>query len=164
MADVAADPSTGPAGDARRTGDARPPGDAPRPDEPGGPAEPDESLGELLGRLSSDFSGLVSTQVELAKVEIKDEIASAGRGAGILGAGTLCAYLAVVLLSFAAAWGLSEVVPEGVAFLIVAAVYAVAAAVLLPRGRDRLRRVRPVPETTVETVKEDVRWAREQMT
>jgi hypothetical protein len=113
--------------------------------------------------VSRDFSELVSTQVELAKVELQEEIAAAGRGAGILTGGAFCALLAVVLLSFAAAWGLSEVVPEGVAFLIVGGVYAVAAAVLLPKGKDRLSRVRPVPEKTAETVREDVRWAREQM-
>jgi uncharacterized membrane protein YqjE len=134
-----------------------------QPHDPSQPIEPDQSLGELLGRVSRDFSELVSTQVELAKVEIREEIAAAGRGAGILTGGAFCAYLAVILLSFAAAWGLSEIVPEGVAFLIVGAVYALAAAVLLPKGKDRLSQVRPVPEKTAETVKEDVRWAREQM-
>jgi uncharacterized membrane protein YqjE len=130
-----------------------------RPDDPSQPLEPDQSLGELLGRVSRDFSELVSTQVELAKVELQEQIAAAGRGAGILTGGAFCALLAVVLLSFAAAW----VLPEGVAFLIVGGVYAVAAAVLLPKGKDRLSRVRPVPEKTAETVREDVRWAREQM-
>ena len=134
-----------------------------RPDDPSQPIEPDQSLGELLGRVSRDFSELVSTQVELAKVELQEEIAAAGRGAGILTGGVFCAYLAVVLLSFAAAWAFSEVVPEGVAFLIVGAVYAAAAAVLVPKGKDRLSRVRPVPERTAESVREDVQWAREQM-
>jgi uncharacterized membrane protein YqjE len=134
-----------------------------RPDDPSQPIAPDQSLGELLGRVSRDFSELVSTQVELAKVELQEEIAAAGRGAGILTGGAFCAYLAVLLLSFAAAWGLSEVLPEGVAFLIVGAVYAVVAAVLLPKGKDRLSRIRPVPERTAESVKEDVQWAREQM-
>ena len=134
-----------------------------RPDDPSLPIEPEQSLGDLLGRVSQDFSELVSTQVELAKVELQDEIAAAGRAAGILTGGVLCAVLAVVLLSFAAAWGLSELLPEGVAFLIVGAVYAVAAAVLVPKGKQRLSRVRPVPEKTAETVREDVRWAREQM-
>ena len=149
----------------RSPDDVRHPDDRPDeyPGDPTQPLEPDQSLGELLGRVSSDFSNLVSTQVELAKVEIKEEITNASRGAGLLGGGAFCAYLAVVLLSFAAAWGQSEVVPEGVALLIVGAVYAVVAAVLLPRGRDRLTRVHPVPERTAETVKEDVRWAREQM-
>jgi uncharacterized membrane protein YqjE len=132
------------------------------PDDPTQPVEPDASLGELLNRLTQDFSGLVSTQVELAKVEIKEEVAQAGRAAGLLGGGTLCAYMAVLLLSFAVAWGLSEIVPEGVAFLIVGVVYAIAAAVLLPKGKDKLTSIRP-GEQTAETVKEDVQWAREQM-
>ena len=55
-----------------------------RPDDPSQPIEPEQSLGELLGRVSRDFSELVSTQVELAKVELQEEIAAAGRGAGIL--------------------------------------------------------------------------------
>jgi uncharacterized membrane protein YqjE len=134
-----------------------------RPDDPSQPIEPDQSLGELLGRVSRDFSELVSTQVELAKVELQAEIGAAARGAGILTGGAFCAYLAVVLLSFAAAWGLSEVLPEGVAFLIVGAAYALAAAVLVPKGRDSLSRVRAVPERTAESVREDVQWAREQM-
>jgi uncharacterized membrane protein YqjE len=139
-----------------------PPAGAAYPDDPSQPVEPDASLGELLNRLTHDFSGLVTTQVELAKVEIKEEVASAGRAAGILGSGTLCAYMALVLLSFAAAWGLSEIVPEGVAFLIVGAVYAVAAAILIPKGKQKLTEIRP-GEQTAETVKEDVQWAREQM-
>jgi uncharacterized membrane protein YqjE len=132
------------------------------PADPTQPIEADASLGELFGRLSRDFSSLVSTQIELAKVEVKEEMATAGKGAGILGAGAFCAYLAVVLLSFAAAWGLSEIVPEGVAFLIVGLVYAIAAAVLLPKGKDKLSSVQ-VPEKTAESVKEDVQWARDQM-
>jgi len=126
------------------------------------PLEPEASLSDLLSRLTSDFGDFVSTQVELAKVEIKEEAARAARSAGMLGAGTFVAYLAVLFLSLAAAWGLAEIVPEGVAFLIVGAVYAVVAAFLLITGRQRMREVRPVPETT-ETLKEDVQWARQQM-
>ena len=126
------------------------------------PLEPEASLSDLLSRLTSDFGDFVSTQVELAKVEIKEEAARAAKSAGMLGAGSFVAYLAVLFLSLAAAWGLAEIVPEGVAFLIVGAVYAVVAAFLLITGRQRMREVRPVPETT-ETLKEDVQWARQQM-
>ena len=133
------------------------------PDDPTKPVDPDASLGELIGKVSQDFSQLVSTQVELAKVEIKDEIKTAGKGAGILSVGALCAYMALILLSFAAAWGLDAIMPTGFAFLIVGAVYAIAAAVLLPKGKNKLTEVNPVPERTAETVKEDVQWARNQM-
>jgi Putative Actinobacterial Holin-X, holin superfamily III len=53
--------------------------------------------------------------------------------------------------------------PEGLAFLVVGAVYAVAAAVLLPKGKNKLSQVRPIPEKSAETVREDVQWARRQM-
>jgi hypothetical protein len=123
--------------------------------------EADKSLGELVSRLTSDFGDLVSTQVELAKVEIKDEVRQAGRGAGFLTGAGVTGYLALTLLSFAAAWGLAEVMPEGFAFLIVGAVWAIVAAVLFKTGRSQLDAVRGAPETK-ESIKEDVEWAKHQ--
>jgi len=130
--------------------------------DPTQPLEADKSLGELLSRLTKDFSSLVSTQVELAKLEIKEEVGRAGKGAGILTGGAVAAWLAVVLLSFAAAWGLAEVMPTGFAFLIVGAVWLVVAAVLLLRGRNELKSVNVVPEQTKAELQEDIQWARQQ--
>jgi hypothetical protein len=61
------------------------------------------------------------------------------------------------------AWGLAEVVDAGWAFLIVGVVVGAAAAVLAMNGRKRLAEVRPVPDQTVDTLKEDARWARAQV-
>jgi hypothetical protein len=69
--------------------------------------------------------------------------------------------MALLLLSFAAAWGLSEIVPEGVAFLIVGLVWAGTAAVLGLSGRQRLAEAKG-PEQTVQEVKEDAQWIRQQ--
>lgn len=129
--------------------------------DPTQPLEPDRSLGELLSRLTGDFGDLVSTQMALAKVEIKEEVARAGKGAGMLTGAGLVAYLAVTLLSFAAAWGLAEVMPEGFAFLIVGAVWAVVAGVLYMTGRKQLDAVR-VPPQTKASIEEDVEWAKQQ--
>src|SRR3954447_25948659 len=118
--------------------------------------EADKSLGDLVSQLTSDFSELVSTQLELAKVEIKEEVSRAGKGAGMITGGGLAAYLALVLLSFAAAWGLSEAMPTGFAFLIVGLVWAAVAAFLVLTGRNQLRTVHPVPEQTKQSIKEDV--------
>jgi uncharacterized membrane protein YqjE len=131
--------------------------------DPTQPLEPDNSLGELLSRLTGDFGDLVSTQVALAKVEIKEEVARAGKGAGMLTGAGLVGYLAVTLLSFAAAWGLAEVMPEGFAFLIVGAVWAVVAGVLYMTGRKQLDAVR-VPPQTKASIEEDVEWAKQQRT
>ena len=126
-------------------------------------ASTDQSLGDLFGTLTSDLSELVRSEMELARVEIRAEAAKAGRAAGMLGAGGLIAYLGLGLLAMAAAWGLAEVVDAGWAFLIVGVVIAAIGAVLVMKGRDQLREVRPVPEETVETLKEDAQWARAQV-
>ena len=125
--------------------------------------EENASLGDLFSRLTADLSKLVRDEVELAKVEINQTVQGA-RTAGIsIGAAGLLGLMAFVLLSFAAAWGLSEVVPEGVAFLIVGGAYGLVALALLAVARQRLKTVKPVPEQTVETLKEDVAWAKQQM-
>lgn len=121
------------------------------------PAE--ESLGELFGRLSTDLSTLFRKEVELAKVEVKAEVTKAGKGAGMLGAGALAGYLALVMASFAAAWGLAVVMPRGFAFLAVACLYGLAALVMLATGRKKVSEVH-APQQTIETVEEDVQWAR----
>jgi uncharacterized membrane protein YqjE len=125
-------------------------------DQPGS----DQSLGDLFGNLTSDLSELVRSEMELARVEIREEAAKAGRAAGLLGAGGLIAYLGLGLMAMAAAWGLAEVVDAGWAFLIVGVVIATIGAALVMKGRDQLGDVQPVPGETVETLKEDAQWAR----
>jgi UPF0716 family protein affecting phage T7 exclusion len=75
------------------------------------------------------------------------------------GAGVL-AHLTVAFLALALTFALGNVMDLGWAALIVAAVLAIGAAVLLTRGRAQLRQINPVPQRTVETVREDVQWAR----
>jgi uncharacterized membrane protein YqjE len=121
------------------------------------------SLGELLSTLTSDLSQLVRSEMELARVEIREEASKAGKAAGMLGGGAVAALVALILLTSAVAWGLAEVVDAGWAFLIVGVVVGAAAAVLAMNGRNRLAEVRPVPDQTVDTLKEDARWARAQV-
>lgn len=127
------------------------------------PRQPeDQSLGQLVGRMTSDLSTLFRQEIELAKVELREEVAKAGKGAGMFGGAGFAGYMAILLLSFAGAWGLAELMAAGLAFLIVGALYAVVAAGLLLVGRRKLKSIRG-PQQTVKTVKEDVQWAREQM-
>jgi uncharacterized membrane protein YqjE len=128
----------------------------------GEPREPDKSLAELISTMTSDLSTLMRKAVELAKLETKEELSGAAKAGGMLAGGALAAHLALLFLSFALAWLLDNWMPAEVAFLIVAVVYAVAAAVLITTGRDRLRRKNTVPEQTIETLKEDVQWAKAQ--
>ena len=126
------------------------------------PSTSDQSLGELFAQLSSDLSVLMRDEVELAKVELKEAIGRAGRAGGFLGGAVLAGSMVLVLLSFAAAWGLAEVMPEGWAFLIVAALWGAIGAFLYLHGRERLKNVNLKPGQTVQTLKEDVQWAKNQ--
>jgi F0F1-type ATP synthase assembly protein I len=126
------------------------------------PKAPEKSLGQLFSELTSDLSTLMRKEVELAKVETKEEVSRAGKAGGMLGGGAFAGYLALLFLSFALAWLLDEWMHTALAFLIVGLLYAVVAAVLIVRGRARLQDVNPVPQQTVETLKEDVQWAKAQ--
>jgi hypothetical protein len=128
------------------------------------PLEPERSIGELFAQLGEDLGGLVSSQMELARAELTAEVKDAGKAAGLLGAGAILGYLTLTLLCFAAAWGLTEVLPEGLAFLIVAAVVGVVAGALVLVGRRQVEAAKRVAPETMETIKEDVQWTRRQMT
>lgn len=119
-----------------------------------------QSLGTLMSEISSDLSTLMRQEVELAKAEVKEEVSKAGKGAGLLGAAAFAGYLVIVLLSFAAAFGIGSQIGLGWGTLIIAGVWAVIGAVLFVLGRARLRRVSTKPERTIETLKEDAQWAR----
>ena len=119
------------------------------------------STAELVKELSREVSQLVREEIALAKAEMTEKGKQAGVGAGMLsGAAVLglaavggsMAFLILVLDSWMPGW---------LAALIVTVVYAAAAAVLALRGRERISHATPpVPTQTIESVKEDVQWAK----
>ena len=127
------------------------------------PKRPDASLGELFSQMTADLGTLLRKEVELAKVETKEELGRAAKAGGMLTGGLVAAHLAAIVLSFALAWLLDEWMDTALAFLIVGVIWAVVAAVLVLAGRHRLRDVQPLPET-VGSLKEDVAWAKAQRT
>jgi uncharacterized membrane protein YqjE len=140
---------------------------ATRQDPPPGPAQADlreRPSGELLKQLSQETTRLVHQEIELAKAELTQQGRQAGIGAGLFGAAGAVGLLALAALTTCVILALDAVMPAWLAALVVAVVDAVIAAVLVLRGRVRVRQaVPPVPEQTIETVKEDVRWAKTQM-
>ncbi|MFL6126367.1 phage holin family protein [Actinophytocola sp.] len=124
---------------------------------PGDTATPDVgdvSVGQLLGNVSRDLSTLMRQELALAKAELKQEATKAGKGAGMLGGAGFAGYMVLLFLSFALWWALANVMDEGLSALIVAIVWAIIAAVLYTTGRGQLRSVNPVPERTVDTLKQ----------
>ena len=134
--------------------------------DPTGPGVPpdvaERSFGELVGELSTDLSRLVRQEIALAKAETKEELTKAGQGAGMLGGAAIAALLMLLFLSLALMYALSNVMDVGWAALIVAVLWAVVGAALAAVGRSRLRQAAPPLQQTVETLKEDARWAKRQ--
>ena len=120
-------------------------------------------LGELFSDVTSQLQTLVRKEIELGRAEIKQELDKAVKGVTAFAVAAVVGLLAAVALVFAAAWGLSEVVPEGVAFLIVGVVLLAVAGALAAAGKKKVAQVNPVPQRTVETVKEDVETAKDSL-
>jgi hypothetical protein len=126
---------------------------------PGGrPDVGDIPVGTLISEIAQDLSTLMRQELELAKVETKREVTKAGKAGGMLGGAGFAGWMAVLFVSLALMFTLGALIPLGWAALIVAVIWGAVAAVLYTQGRKKMDEVNPVPEKTVETVKEDVRW------
>lgn len=120
-----------------------------------------ESFGELLSGLASDTSLLVKQEIELAKVEVSAKAKQAGKGAGMLAGAGVAGLLALMTLTALLIVVLDAGLELWLAVLIVLVLWSVVAAALALTGKKKLQEAAPpVPEQTVDTVKEDVRWAK----
>jgi hypothetical protein len=118
-------------------------------------------LGDLVKQLASQTSTLVRQELDLAKAEMSAKAATAGKGAGLIGGAAVTGLLAAGALTACLILVLSEAMDAWLAALIVAVVMGAVAAALGLAGRNKVREATPpVPEQTVETVKEDVEWAK----
>ena len=119
------------------------------------------SAAELVKQLSEQTSRLVRQEMELAKVELSQKGKRAGVGAGMFGAAGLFGLYALGALTAAAIAALATAVATWLAALIVAAVWGAIAGVMALTGKKQVQQaVPPVPEDTVESVKEDVQWTK----
>jgi hypothetical protein len=124
----------------------------------------DRPIGELMKQLAQETSTLVRQEIDLAKAELGEKGRKAGIGAGVLGAAGIVGLLAAGALTVFLILVLDTFLPAWLAALIVGVVYAAIAGVLYLQGRKKLEEAgRPIPEQTVETVKEDVEWAKSQV-
>jgi Putative Actinobacterial Holin-X, holin superfamily III len=121
----------------------------------------DRSIAELLGQLSEQTAELVRHELDLARAELTTKGKQAGIGAGMFGGAGVFGLYALGALTACVILALATAMDGWLAALIVAAVYGVVAGVLALTGKNRVKQgVPPVPEQTVETVREDVDVAR----
>jgi uncharacterized membrane protein YqjE len=129
--------------------------DASAVDDPRG-----RSIGELVKDLSAQTSTLVRKEIELARAEIQQQGKEAGKGTGLLAGAAVFGLLALGALTAALIALLDKAMATWVAALIVMALWAVVALVLAKAGQRSLQRATPPAPQTVETVKEDIQWAK----
>jgi len=127
------------------------------------PRRPEATLGELFGEMTQNVTTLLRKEIELAKLEAREEVSRVGRGAGMFAGAGLAAWLTLLFLSLGLAWLLDQAMNTALAFVIVGVVWGVVGAVLALRGKSEMKNVKPLPET-VATLKEDVQWAKQQPT
>ena len=120
-----------------------------------GPVGGERTIGQLVADASRDVSSLLRAEVALAKAEIQREVKQAAMGAGLFAGAAVFGLLALVMLLFAAAWGIAEGLPVWLGFLIVGVVLLVVAGLLALVGRSRISKV-GTPERTVSTSKQSI--------
>ncbi len=122
----------------------------------------DRSIADLLKQLSDQTAALVRQELDLAKAELAVKGKQAGLGAGMFGGAGLFGLYAVGALTACLILALATAVTGWLAALIVAAIYGATAGVLALVGKSKVQQgVPPVPEQTVESVKEDVEWTKQ---
>ena len=117
-------------------------------------------IGELVKDLSTQTSTLVRKEIDLARAELQQKGKVAGKGAGMLAGAAVAGLLALGALTAGLIALLDKAMATWVAALIVMALWAVVALVLAKSGQKALQRATPPAPQTVETVKEDIQWAK----
>lgn len=123
----------------------------------------DRSLGELFSQLSQETTTLVHQEVELAKTELTHKAARLGKDVGFLVAGGAVGYAGLLALIATIVLALGQGgMPWWLSALVVGLIVAGIGGALLWKGLNNLKRERITPEETIETLKEDAAWAKEQ--
>ena len=125
-------------------------------------ATPNRSLTDVFQNIVGNVQEIVRSEVRLAKTELKEEAVKAKSAAIFLGVGGISAVFAALFVLITVVYALALVMPNWAASLIVAVIMSAIAGCMLIAGIKRLQQIHPIPERTVETVKESVEWAKQQ--
>lgn len=121
------------------------------------------STGEILRDIARDFQDMLRAEFRLARTEVTEKAQRAGKAAGLFGGAAVCGLLAVACFVVACIAALMYVMPLWLAALLMAIFTACAAGACYAGGRSRMQRIDPVPERTVQTIRDTKEWANQQM-
>jgi uncharacterized membrane protein YqjE len=118
---------------------------------------------EVLHDIVGNLQEIIRSEFRLATTEIRGEAARTVKPLATFGAGIVLAMYAFGFLLLTIVYALSIVVAPWLAALLVTALVGLSAIVFINLGRERLKQVHPVPEKTIATMKENVQWAKNQI-
>lgn len=121
------------------------------------------TVSDVLQDIVGNVQQIIRSEFRLAKVELREKAERASRPAVFVASGALIGVYGLGFLFLAAVYGLAIVMPEWAAALIVGAVLSIVGVLALSFGRAKLQAIDPMPDKTVETLKENVQWAKEQI-
>jgi uncharacterized membrane protein YqjE len=119
------------------------------------------SIPDVVRDILANLQEIVRAEFRLAKIEIREEVSKAAQASTSLGAGLMLTFYAIGFLLLAGVYALSIVVATWLAALIVGIAVGVLALILVQQGKKKLASVRP-PAETIDSVKENVQWAKNQ--
>ncbi|HEX8250693.1 MAG TPA: phage holin family protein [Pyrinomonadaceae bacterium] len=123
----------------------------------------ERSLGELFSELASETSTLVRQEVALAQTELTQKATKVGKNVGFLVVGGAVGYAALLAIIAAVIIGLANFIPAWASALIVGAVVGIVAYLLISSALAALKKTDLTPRETVETLKEDAQWLKNQV-
>jgi hypothetical protein len=126
-------------------------------------ARSERPLGELFTELARETGTLVRQEVQLAKTEMTGKAATAGRSIGLVAAGGALAHAGVLAILAAVIAGLGSMIPIWAAALLVGGLVAITGYTLVQKGLGALRDLNPAPTQTIQTLRDDKAWAKEQI-
>lgn len=118
----------------------------------------ERTLGQLVADASTDLSGIVKGEIDLAKIEMKSEVQKAGKGGAMLAAAGVMALYMLGFLLTAAAWGIHAAgLSTWLSFLIVGVVLLVITLILALIGKRALSKMQGGPKKTIANAQETVK-------
>lgn len=122
--------------------------------------QPQRPMSQVFQSIVANVQEILRSEMALARAEIREDVHRATRSAAYLGAGGVLGVYALGFLLLAAVYALSLVIPAWAAALAVAVVLGITSGAALAVGRQRLRQVKVKPERTIDSMKENITWAR----
>jgi hypothetical protein len=118
---------------------------------------------ELLGNIVDNIQQIIRSEFRLVKAELQEKASRASKPATTLGAGFLLGLYGLGFLLLAAVYALSTIMAAGLAALIVGGVLALVSIVLVTSSTNKLKALNPAPQKTIQTLQENVQWAKDQI-